>query len=92
MITIDDLVSKIRMPIESFEWKPEIDGPGYKVQGILFGDRAQAIQLNWPFTSMPEVVQIHNEKTNRTVKFRQRLSNPNHYYSLHPDYLIEIHF
>lgn len=94
MVAIEDTVSKIRMPLESFEWRPEIAEPGYKVQGKLFGDRDQAMQLNWPYTSMPEMIEVYNEETGRWVKFRQRLAmhSQDRYYSLNPDYLIEIYF
>lgn len=94
MVAIEDICSKIRMPLESFVWHPEIAEPGYKVQGKLFGNRDQAMQLNWPFTSMPEMIEVYNEETARWVKFRQRvgLYSQDRYYSLNPDYLIEIFF
>jgi hypothetical protein len=85
---------KVRMSIESFDWKPEIDEPGYKVQGTLFGNRAEALQLNWPSISMPELIEVFNDKTGRMVTFRQRgiLHSQDRYYSMNPDYLIEIYF
>ena len=94
MVAIEDICSKIRMPLESFVWHPEIAEPGYKVQGKLFGNRDQAMQLNWPFTSMPEMIEVYNEETGRSVKFQQRLALdcPNRYYSMNSDYLIEIYF
>jgi hypothetical protein len=91
MVIVED---KIRMPIESFKWHPEIVEPGYKITGKLFGDRAEALQLNWPSTSMPELIEVFNEETGRRVRFRQRgiLHSQDRYYSLNPDYLIEIYF
>jgi hypothetical protein len=91
MITEED---KIRMPLDSFEWHPEIVDPDYKTQGKLFGNRAEAMKLNWPSTEMPELIEVFNEETGRQVKFRQRgiLHSQDRYYSLNPDYLIEIYF
>lgn len=94
MVAIEDTVSKIRMPLQSFKWQPVINEPGYKILGTLYGDINEAMQLNWPFTSMPEMIEVYNEETGRSVKFQQRLALdcPNRYYSMNPDYLIEIYF
>lgn len=85
---------KIRMSLDSFEWHPEIVDPDYKTQGKLFGNRAEAMKLNWPSTEMPGLIEVFNEETGRWVKFRQRVSlhGQYRYYSLNPDYLIEIYF
>lgn len=91
MVAIEDMVSTIRMPLESFKWKPVVFS-SYKTQGNLIGNRTEAMQLQWPFTSMPEMIEVFNEETGRTVKFRQRLAFQDRYYSLNPDYLIEIYF
>ena len=91
MITVED-ISTIRIPVEAFKWYPEIAEPGYKVAGKLVGDSNMVMQLNWPLTSMPLIIEVFNEETERWVKFRQRVSDQHRYYSLNPDYLIEIDF
>jgi hypothetical protein len=91
MVTVED-VNTIRISIEAFRWYPEIVESDYKVTGQLVGDINTVMQLNWPLTSMPLMIEVFNEETERWVKFRQRVSDQHRYYSLNPDYLIEIDF